>query len=73
MQQLDSSTQFFTNLLSSRCQSMNLLLHTTLHIPALVMLAEPTPDPQMRAPLEANNWKKIAAAGGTGRRNGNNR
>jgi uncharacterized membrane protein len=37
MQQLDSSTQFFTNLLSSRCQSMNLLLHTTLHIPALVI------------------------------------
>jgi len=52
---------------------MNLLLNTTLHIPALAMLAEPTPDPQMRAPLEANNWKKIAAAGGTGRRNGNNR
>jgi hypothetical protein len=39
----------------------------------LSLLAEPTPDPQMRAPLEANNWKKIAAAGGTGRRNGNNR
>jgi hypothetical protein len=36
-------------------------------------LAEPTPDPQMRAPLEANNWKKIAAAGATGRRNGSNR